>query len=88
SKTSGLDLKAFFNQYLRYSNIPTLEYSIKDKQLKYRWVDTVPDFEMPIQVYFDGKEQWLHPKSGWSTTKIKDDDIQVDDDFYVRAKKL
>ncbi|MEO5789475.1 M1 family metallopeptidase, partial [Gelidibacter sp.] len=42
SKTSGLDLKAFFNQYLRYSNIPTLEYSIKDKQLKYRWVDTVP----------------------------------------------
>ncbi|MGC1633362.1 MAG: M1 family metallopeptidase, partial [Gelidibacter sp.] len=88
SKTSGLDLRAFFNQYLRYSNIPILEYSIKDKQLKYRWIDTVPDFEMPVQVYFDGKEHWLQPKASWSTAKIIDDNLQVDVDFYVKTKKL
>lgn len=88
SKSAGLDLTAFFNQYLRDARIPTLEYSIKNKQLKYRWIDTVPNFEMPIQVYFDGKEQWLFPKTDWSTMKINDDDLKVDVDFYVKSVKL
>ncbi|HXJ97598.1 MAG TPA: M1 family metallopeptidase [Gelidibacter sp.] len=88
SKSAGLDLTAFFNQYLRDARIPTLEYSIKNKQLKYRWIDTVPNFEMPIQVYFDGKEQWLFPKTDWSTMKINDDDLKVDVDFYVESLKL
>lgn len=88
SKSAGLDLTAFFNQYLRDARIPTLEYSIKNKQLKYRWIDTVPNFEMPIQVYFDGKEQWLFPKTDWSTMKINDDDLKVDVDFYVKSKKI
>lgn len=88
SKSAGLDLTAFFNQYLRDARIPTLEYSIKNKQLKYRWIDTVPNFEMPIQVYFDGKEQWLFPKTDWSTMKINDDDLKIDVDFYVKSVKL
>lgn len=88
SKSAGLDLTAFFNQYLRDARIPTLEYSIKNKQLKYRWIDTVPNFEMPIQVYFDGKEQWLFPKTDWSTMKINDDDLKVDVDFYVKSEKI
>lgn len=88
SKSAGLDLTAFFNQYLRDARIPTLEYSIKNKQLKYRWIDTVPNFEMPIQVYFDGKEQWLFPKADWSTMKINDDDLKIDVDFYVKSVKL
>ena len=87
STNSGLDLSAFFDQYLRYSNIPTLEYHIKDKQLKYRWINTVADFEMPVKVNADGKEKWLHPKANWTTINIKDYDIKVDPNFYVHIKK-
>ena len=87
STNSGLDLSAFFDQYLRYSNIPTLEYHIKDKQLKYRWINTVADFEMHVKVNADGKEKWLHPKANWTTINIKDYDIKVDPNFYVHIKK-
>ena len=88
SKFSGLHLNAFFNQYLRDSKVPTLEYSIRDNQLKYRWVDSVEDFEMPIRVLNDGKEEWLYPKADWSLVAIKGDNLQIDENFYVKFKKI
>ncbi|MBO3098835.1 M1 family metallopeptidase [Gelidibacter pelagius] len=88
SKTSGIDLSAFFNQYLRDVRIPTLEYKIKDQQLKYRWINTVKGFEMPIRVAINGKELWLYPKADWSMMNIKGDDLLIDVDSYVKSKKL
>lgn len=88
SQQTGIDLTEFFNQYLRDTRIPTLEYEIKDSQLKYRWINIVDNFDMPIQVTIDGKEQWLFPKANWSAMPIKGNEIQVDADFYVNSKKL
>jgi aminopeptidase N len=88
SEQSGIDLTAFFNQYLRTTMIPTLEYEIKDGKLKYRWTEIVDDFDMPIQVSIDDKEQWLFPKADWQTMKITTEDIEIDPDFYVLSKKL
>lgn len=88
SEQSGIDLTAFFNQYLRTTMIPTLEYEIKQGKLKYRWTEIVDDFDMPIQVSIDDKEQWLFPKADWQTMKIKSEDIEIDPDFYVVSKKL
>ena len=88
STTSGIDLTAFFNQYLRDARIPVLEYSIQNNQLKYRWANTVADFEMPVQVSFDGKEQWLHPKASWSLVGITSNSLKIDVDFYIKSKKI
>jgi len=88
SAQSGIDLTAFFNQYLRDIRIPTLEYHIKNNQLKYRWTHIVADFDMPIQVTIDGKEQWIFPNSEWKTTNIQNKDIEIDEDFYVKSRKL
>lgn len=88
SKTSGLDLSAFFNQYLRDARIPVLEYKINNQQLSYRWTNTVADFEMPVLVSISGDEQWLYPKTEWSLTQIKDEDLRIDTNFYVGSKKL
>ncbi len=88
SKQTGIDLTEFFNQYLRDTRIPTLEYEVKNNQLKYRWTNIVDKFDMPVQVTIDGKEQWLFPKADWSTMPIKNDDILVDADFYVESKRL
>ncbi|CAH8291006.1 peptidase M1-like protein [Mariniflexile fucanivorans] len=90
SKESGIDLKAFFNQYLRTTKIPTLEYSIKNKELQYRWTDVVDNFDMPIQVTIDGKEVWLHPTTNWKieVLETKNPSFEIDVDFYIESKKL
>jgi len=90
SQQTGIDLTEFFNQYLRDHRIPTLEYSIADNQLKYRWTTIIEKFDMPVQVMVDGKEKWLFPTSEWKQMKVSSNtkDISVDPDFYVKSKKL
>ena len=90
SKESGIDLTAFFNQYLRDTRIPTLEYKIEKKELKYRWTNIVDNFDMPVQVSIDEKVQWLFPKTNWKTLPLdsKKTSFSIDRDFYVEVKKL
>ena len=90
SKETGIDLTEFFNQYLRDTRIPTLEYKIKNKQLEFRWTNIVEKFDMPIQVTINEKTQWLFPKADWKTIDLESNKInfQVDRDFYVKTKKL
>ena len=61
SEKSGLDLTAFFNQYLRDIKIPNLEYSIKNNKLNYRWTNVVENFKMPIEIEVNGVTEWLYP---------------------------
>ncbi|TYA55942.1 M1 family metallopeptidase [Formosa maritima] len=88
SQQSGIDLTQFFNQYLRDTRIPILEYTVKNNELTYRWSNIVEKFDMPIQVTIDGKEQWIFPNAEWKTLPIEDDSIEIDSDFYVDSKKL
>jgi len=88
SKQSGIDLTEFFNQYLRTTKIPTLEYKIENNELSYHWTNIVEKFDMPIQVIIDSKEQWIFPKSDWKTMPIEVDSVEVDPDFYVEDVKL
>src|SRR5438128_9058948 len=50
SHRAGLDLSKVFDQYLTTTKIPKLEYTASDGQLRYRWVNVVPDFDMPIEI--------------------------------------
>jgi aminopeptidase N len=89
SKAVGLDLKPFFDQYLRDIRIPTLEYKFKDNILSYRWTNTISGFNIPIKVTLNGKTQWLKPQLEWTnlpftTKKLK---LEVDKDFYVLVLK-
>ncbi|AXP79512.1 Aminopeptidase N [Mariniflexile rhizosphaerae] len=90
SEKTGIDLTEFFNQYLRTTKIPTLEYTIKNKELKYRWTNIIDKFDMPIQVSIDGQEEWLFPKAEWKTKILdsKNVSFEIDPDFYVETKKL
>ncbi|MEN3322725.1 M1 family metallopeptidase [Mariniflexile soesokkakense] len=90
SKETGIDLTEFFNQYLRTIKIPTLEYKIENKELKYRWTNIIDKFDMPIQVTINGKEEWLFPKADWKTKSldIKNTSFEINPDFYVNSKKL
>ena len=89
SQQIGLDLKPFFDQYLRDIRIPTFEYKVKGNNLEYRWANCVPDFDMPVKVTINGKEQWLTPQTDWIVMlkTPKDLKLEVDKDFYVEVVK-
>jgi len=88
SKFSGLNLTAFFNQYLRDIRVPSLEYTIIKNQLKYRWINVVENFEMPIEIEVNGKTQWLYPTNEWQKAKIDAAEISIDRDYYITHKQL
>lgn len=89
SQAVGLDLKPFFDQYLRDTRIPTFEYKVQGNNLEYRWTNCVPDFNMPVKVTLNGKEQWLTPQTDWiiMLKTPKDLKLEVDKDFYVEVMK-
>ncbi|MDD5149298.1 MAG: M1 family metallopeptidase [Flavobacterium sp.] len=89
SQQVGLDLKPFFDQYLRDIRIPTFEYKFNDNNLSYRWTNCVSDFAIPVKVTLNGKEQWLKPTTEWTNLPqtAKDLKVEVDKDFYVNVVK-
>lgn len=89
SQSVGLDLNPFFNQYLRDIRIPIFEYYFKDNNLSYRWTNCVADFNIPVKVTLNGKEQWLKPQTEWTNLSQPTNDlkVEVDKDFYVNVMK-
>jgi len=90
SMETGKDLSAFFDQYLRTKDIPTLEYDFDGKKLKYRYLDVVDDFDMPIRIFIDGQEHWIFPKKGsaWKEEKMEGDEISIDANFLIKPKEV
>ncbi|MBX3239743.1 MAG: M1 family metallopeptidase [Chitinophagaceae bacterium] len=90
SRAAGIDFSKVFDQYLRTTQIPVLEYKIKGKTLNYRWNNVVNDFDMPIRVNFYG-EHWLKPAEKWQTLKPKNggkENFSIDRNFYVETLKV
>lgn len=85
SQQVGIDLNPFFNQYLRDTRIPTLEYYFKDNKLGYRWTNCVPDFNMAVKVTLNDKEEWIKPKTEWNTMSVtlENQKFEIDKNFYV-----
>jgi len=81
----GLDLKNFFDQYLRDFRIPVFEYRVKDDNLIYHWTNCNQTFDMPVKIWIDGKEKILHPTTKYNREQLdtKNPIIKVDKDLYV-----
>ena len=85
SKNMGMDLNPIFNQYLRDIRIPTFEYTYDNDILKYRWIDIVSNFKMPVELILDGKSQRIFPTK---ELRLKTDDFKIDENYYVFSKEL
>jgi hypothetical protein len=92
SSNSGTDLSKVFDQYLRTTKVPTLEYKLQGARLSYRWTNVVPGFAMPVKVTVaPDKLAWIRPTGKWKTTSVKlsrPEDFHVDQNFYVFAKDV
>ena len=88
NKISGIDFTPVFNQYLRSSKIPVLEYKFETGRVFYRWTNCNADFNMPVKVDIHG-EHWLRPTTDWKKERISNAAhpvLQVDRNFYVNTK--
>jgi aminopeptidase N len=88
AEQSGLDLQAFFNQYLRDIRIPMLEYYFNaEGQFFYRWGSVVEDFKMPVDIKFGDEWQRIVPSSRWNSIDVDSQDFQVDPNYYISIMK-
>jgi len=87
SEQSGTDLGKVFDQYLRTTMVPVLEYRIAGDTLSYRWTSVVPGFAMPVAVKLsDAGYTVIHPTEAWQTAALHlaaASDFRVDPDYYV-----
>jgi aminopeptidase N len=83
-----IDLKPFFDQYLRTIKIPTLEYKLENNNLLYRWSNVVDGFSIPVNVFINSNSQRIRPTSRWKKL-LSDKSINsfsVDNNFYIEAE--
>ncbi|HJS54654.1 MAG TPA: M1 family metallopeptidase [Chitinophagaceae bacterium] len=89
TKQSGKNLSKIFDQYLRTTMIPVLEYKVTGNNISYRWSNCVDGFNMPVKLA-GGKDNWLQPAREWQTvaTDILKDNLKIDRNFYITVKKV
>jgi aminopeptidase N len=86
SSKSGINFSKVFDQYLRTTQIPTLEYSQDGNTFKYRWTNTVDGFDLPIRI--NGTET-ISPSKEWKTITLKDSsEVKFDENYYVKYQKM
>ncbi len=92
SEHAGVDLTKVFDQYLRTTMIPVLEYRIEGTGLSYRWSNVVPGFAMPVRVTLTtGAFSVIHPTERWQTARLRFANaalFQVDPNYYVTARDV
>jgi aminopeptidase N len=99
SKRTGFNLSKVFDQYLRTTQIPTLEYYLETSNgmqtLYYRWTNCIKGFNMPINLPGNSNnkyglmlatEQWQKMRTNFKERE----DLQklMDRNFYVTYKKV
>jgi aminopeptidase N len=82
---TGLNLKPFFDQYLRDTRIPTFEYALLNGVMRYHWGNCVKGFNMKLKVNINGQVHWLEPTQKWQNLSQPEliRSVEVDPDFYV-----
>lgn len=87
SQKSGTDLSRIFDQYLRTTQIPTLELKADGDKLKFKWSNCIQGFNMPVKL---SNGQWIHPTTAEQKIKLVGSNfssIDVDKNFYINVKK-
>ena len=62
---TGLELTPFFDQYLRYTKLPQLQFKKEKNVISYRWKTDVENFEIPVELSNDAEEIRIYPTNKW-----------------------
>lgn len=86
-KFSGLNLNAFFNQYLRTVKVPTLELKQNGNKVEYRYTNVVDGFTMALRL--KDSDITINPTTNWQTinnsTITKAIDVTINPNYYINS---
>jgi aminopeptidase N len=91
STRAGWDYSKVFDQYLRDTNIPVLEYYFKKNKVYYRWTNCVPGFDLPLSLSNTERTVRIEPGEAWKNKKISSNDklllnsALIEKMYYVKA---
>ncbi|MEO9005290.1 MAG: M1 family aminopeptidase, partial [Ginsengibacter sp.] len=89
NQQSGINFSKVFDQYLRTTDIPELEYKKKHGKIYYRWANCVDGFSMPVKIYNNDEELiFIYPTTEFRLLSGKIKKILVDENFYVITKEV
>ncbi|GAC1304275.1 MAG: M1 family metallopeptidase [Mucilaginibacter sp.] len=85
---AGINLLPVFEQYLKYKDIPILNFMVVNGRLQCRWIADAKGFKMPVRVRAKGGEyQFITPTTHLMPVDIKNatkDNIEVDTfNYYI-----
>jgi aminopeptidase N len=86
SQHSGIDLSKVFDQYLRNTVIPVLEYTVSAdrKSVQIRWTNCIDGFNMPLVLKDEtGKILHFSPTTKWQKLKLNGIDAAVVESDYL-----
>lgn len=92
SKMAGYDYSKVFDQYLRNTQIPRLEFYLDGTKVFYRWTNCVKGFNLPI-VLNNGKTKIrITPAEQWKSTALREGQAGLFSEeaivkmYYIEAK--
>jgi len=96
SEQSGKDLSKIFDQYLRTTMIPVLEYKFTGDNMSYRWTNCVAGFNMTVKLGGTKDDPidtgWLKATTEWRTVAVTadilKDGLKIDRNFYISVKRV
>jgi hypothetical protein len=86
---TGLQLTAFFDQYLRTADVPVLEYYFKDGSLNYRFDHIVRGFSLEITATADEKNIAIKPGAEWQKVNwTGSENVKFGNEYLIKVKKV
>ena len=94
NEKTNKDFSVFFNQYLRYSNIPEFEYKLQKEGrntiLVCKW-NAIDNFNMPLLINTGKEDFWIYPTNDFieiDLGRFDRNSFKIRDDlFYIDIKK-
>jgi aminopeptidase N len=93
SKKAGYNFSKVFDQYLRTTQVPVLEYYFTDQNTKvfYRWTNCVKGFDLPLVLRSKNKMVKIFPAEVWKQTKLAEGEAalfnktEIEKMYYIKA---
>ena len=87
---AGVDLSKVFDEYLRTTKIPVLQYKIDGSKLSFKYDKVVSGFAMPIRVSVNDKERVITPNETMQSMTLPTaiTSVVVNQNYLVTAEQL
>ena len=85
AKELDLTLEPFFDQYLRTAQLPRLVFQRAGNRLRFRFEESIENFQMPVKIYLNGHSKWIVPTTEWQSIRYTAaENPIVDENFLLR----